>query len=307
MRAVTLDGFDRAPRFRDDLPIPTVGADELLVRVQASSVNPADAAIASGMLKGMAEYEFPVTLGRDFAGVVEQVGANVSEHAAGDAVYGFVRHASPAVHDGSWADYAVVPEGLVGRKPASVDVSSAAVTPVAGLTAIAALDALELLPGDGVLVVGATGGVGTFFVQLAAAAGAHVIAPALADDREDLDELGVSDVLERESDVIEQVRERFPEGVDALLDLVSFAPDASVLKEGGRLASPLGAAGEEPGRANVMASGTTENLERLATFLDTGALSVKIQDTYPLEQAGSALDSLTGTHTRGKLAIVNVS
>ena len=137
MRAFTLDSFDSAPRFRDDLPVPAAGADDLLVRVQASSVNPADAAIASGMLKGMAEYKFPVTLGRDFAGAVEQVGANVSQHAAGDAVYGFVRHASPAVHEGSWADYAVVPQGLVARKPASVDVSSAGVAPVAGLTAIA--------------------------------------------------------------------------------------------------------------------------------------------------------------------------
>lgn len=97
MRAFTLDSFDSQPGFRDDLPKPNVGADDVLVRVQASSVNPADAAIASGMLKGMAEYEFPVTLGRDFAGVVEEVGANVSQHAAGDAVYGFVRHASPAV------------------------------------------------------------------------------------------------------------------------------------------------------------------------------------------------------------------
>ena len=91
------------------------------------------------------------------------------------------------------------------------------------------------------------------------------VAPARDDDREYLDELGVSEVLERDSDVIEQVRERFPEGVDALLDLVSFAPDASVLKEGGRLASPLGAAGEGPGRANVMASEAAQNLERLST------------------------------------------
>lgn len=204
-------------------------------------------------------------------------------------------------------DYAVVPQGLVARKPASVGISSAGVAPVAGLTAVAALDALELSPGESVLVVGATGGVGTFFVQLAAAAGAHVIAPARADDREYLHELGVSEVLERDPDVAEQVRERFPNGVDALLDLVSFTPDASMLKEGGRLASPLGAAGEGPGRANVMASGATANLERLATLMDTGALRVEIQDTFSLEQAGSALESLTGTHTRGKLAIANAS
>ena len=80
-----------------------------------------------------------------------------------------------------------------------------------------------------------------------------------------------------------------------------------MLNEGGRLASPLGAAGEGPGHANVMASGTAANLERLAALMDTGALRVEIQGTFPLEQAGSALESLTGTHTRGKLAIANAS
>lgn len=304
MRAVTLDSFDSAPGLRDDLPTPSPEVDDVLVRVQTSSVNPADAAIASGMLKGMAEYEFPVTLGRDFAGVVEQVGEDVTEYGPGDALYGFVLHANPSVHEGSWADYAVVPQGSVARKPASIDVAVAGVAPLAGLAAVAAFDALGLSPGDNVLVVGATGGVGSFFVQLAAAAGARVIAPAREDDREYLQELGVSEVLERDSDVAEQIRERVPAGVDALLDLVSFTPDASLLKEGGRLASPLGAAGEGPGRADVMASGTTANLERLASLLDTGALRIKIQDTYPLEQAGSALQSLTGTHhTQGKLAI----
>jgi NADPH2:quinone reductase len=255
------------------------------------------------MLKGMAEYEFPVTLGRDFAGVVEQAGADVSEYKAGDAVYGFVLHANPTVHDGSWADYAIVPQGSVARKPASVDVATAGVAPVAGLTAVAALDALALSAGDSVLVVGAAGGVGSFFVQLAAAAGAHVIAPGLPEDREYLRDLGASEIIERDSDVAAQVRERFPEGVDALLDLVSFTPDPSVLKEGGRLASPLGAAGEGPGRVNLMASGTRANLERLGSPLETGALRVHIQDAYPLEQAGKALQSLASSHTQGKLAI----
>jgi NADPH:quinone reductase len=100
MRAFTLDGFESTPRLRDDLPAPGAGAGELIVRVHASSVNPVDAAIASG-LKGMAEYEFPVTLGRDFAGVVEEPGSGVTRHDVGDEVFGFVLHANPAVHDGS--------------------------------------------------------------------------------------------------------------------------------------------------------------------------------------------------------------
>jgi len=304
MRAFTLDSFESPPGLRDDLPTPAVGPDEVLVRVHASSVNPADAAIAAGMLKGMAEYEFPVTLGRDFAGVVEDVGSAASRYKAGDEVYGFLLHADPTVHDGSWADYFVVREDTsVARKPDSVDFTIAGAAPLAALTALAALDALELFDGATVLVVGASGGVGSFFVQLAAAAGANAIAPGLLEDREYLRGLGAREVIDRNADVAAHVREHYPEGVDGLLDLVSFTPDASVLKPVGRLASSLGAAGEGLGRTNLMASPTTSNLQRLSQLLDAGTLRVPIQHTYPLEQAGTALQDLASTHTQGKLAI----
>ena len=124
MRALTMDGFEKAPALRHDRSIPTVGVDEVLVRVQASSMNPVDAAIASGMLKGMAEYEFPVTLGRDFVGVVEQTGAGVTMYESGDAVFGFVLHANPAVHDGSWADYVVIAQDAVASAPEGVEVAA---------------------------------------------------------------------------------------------------------------------------------------------------------------------------------------
>jgi NADPH:quinone reductase-like Zn-dependent oxidoreductase len=303
MRAFTLDSFEGPPSLRNDLPEPTAGPSDVIVRVHASSVNPADAAIAAGMLKGIVEYEFPVTLGRDFAGVVEDVGSSVRGFEAGDEVYGFVMHANPTVHDGSWAESIAVPDTSVARKPAGLDFATAGAAPLAALTALAALDALELSEGSTVLVVGATGGVGSFFVQLAAAAGASVIAPALAEDREYLGGLGVSRVIDRDADVAAQVREHHPEGIDALLDLVSRAPDASLLELGGRLASPLGAAGDGPGRINLMASATTSNLERLAQLLDAGALRVHIQHRYALEDAGRALDALASTHTQGKLAI----
>lgn len=303
MRAFTLDGFESTPGLRDDLSSPSASAGEILVRVLASSVNPADAAVASGMLKGMAEYEFPVTLGRDFAGVVEEVGSGVTRYDVGDEVFGFVLHANPAVHEGSWADYLVIAQDSVARVPQGVGLEVVGAAPVAGLTAIAALDALELSDGDTVLVIGASGGVGSFFVQLARKTGAHVVAPALPEDKDYLHGLGVSETLDRDSDLAAQVRERFPDGVDTALDLVSFTPDASVLKEGGRLASPLGAAGEGPGRTNVGAVGTTANLERLAELLEAGSLRVHIQETYGLEQAGEALLSLGSSHTQGKLAI----
>ena len=304
MRAFTLDGFGQQPSLRDDLPAPVPGDGQLLVRVRASSVNPVDVFIAAGGLQEYAEHEFPVTLGRDFAGVVEQVGAGVGRYQVGDEVFGFVLHANPAVHEGSWAELIVLPEDLqVAPKPRSVDFQEAGAAGLAAISAIAAFDALG--PGDGetILVVGATGGVGSFFVQLAASAGATVIAPALPEDEEYLRGLGVAEIVDREGDLAAAVREAHPDGVDAILDVVSQAPDASLLKDGGRLASTLGAAGEGPGRFNVMAEPTPANLQRLAELLDNGALRVSIQRSYGLEQAGEALEALPTTHTQGKLGV----
>src|SRR3954452_56466 len=197
MKATTLNEAATPPVLRDDLPAPAPGPREVLVRVQASSVNPVDNSIAAGMLTTMGiEYEYPVTLGRDYAGVVEQVGADVTHYAAGDEVFGFLVHANPTARDGSWAEYITVPEdSSIARRPAGVDVAIAGAAPLAAITALTAIDALHLSTGDTVLIVGATGGVGSFAVQLAAQAGATVIAPALPDDDQYLRDLGVSEVL----------------------------------------------------------------------------------------------------------------
>jgi NADPH:quinone reductase len=309
MRAFALDGFNTPPGLREDLPTPQVGDDQLLVRVQASSVNPVDAFIAAGALKGMADYEFPVVLGRDYAGVVEQAGPAVTGYASGDEVYGFLLHANPAVRDGSWAELIVVPyDQSVARRPSGLEVGQAGAAPLAALTALAAHDALRLSEGATVLVVGANGGVGSFAVQLAAHAGATVIAPGLPKDQDYLRGLGVTEVVDRNGDIVAAVRERHPDGVDALLDLVSPVPDAldayaSVVRDGGSVVSSVGAAGQGPGRGNVGAVPSPEHLERLAALLEDGTLLVAIQATYPLAQADQALKALTGQHTQGKLSI----
>jgi NADPH2:quinone reductase len=304
MRAFALDGFGAQPALRDDIPEPHVGDNELLVRVHASSVNPVDVFIAAGGLKDMAEHEFPVTLGRDFAGVVERVGSGVGRYGVGDEVFGFVLHANPTVHDGSWAELITVPEdNQVAAKPHSLDFAQAGSTPLAGIAAITAFDALGPAEGETVLVVGANGGVGSFFVPLAAAAGATVIAPALPEDHEYLRGLGVGELIDRNADLGATVRELHPDGVGAILDLVSQEPDTSLLEEGGRLASPLGAAGEGARRFNIMAEPTPPNLQRLAGLLDSGALRVQIERSYRLEEAGEALQALPTTHTQGKISV----
>ena len=307
MRAITLESFDTDPTLQD-IPTPQIAPNEVLVRVRASSVNPVDNAIVSGMLKDMVEHEFPILLGRDFAGVVEQAGSDVNSLSAGDEVFGFIPGMSPKVHDGTWAELIAVPESVATRKPEGVGAASAGAAGLASITAMSALDALGVSEGDIILVVGANGGVGSFAVQLAADAGARVIAPALPEHEDYLRELGVGEILPREADVAALVHERYPEGVEALLDLVSYAPEgfdahAEVLKDDGRGASPLSAAGEGSERHNVMGMPTPEHLQRLARLLEAGTLRVPIQQTYELGQAGEALRALGTEHTQGKRAI----
>ena len=306
MRAFTLDRFDSPPAFRDDLSEPTPGDRQLLVRVHASSVNPVDGFIGAGALKEMAEHDFPVILGRDYAGVVERVGSDVVGYAPGDEVFGFLVHADPVVHAGTWAELTPVPHDSVAAKPRSVDFEHAGAAPLAAITALAANDALALQAGETVLVVGASGGVGSFLVQLAAAAGASVIATALPEDEEYLRGLGVGELVDRTADVSAAVRALRADGVDAVMDAVTSSPDTSVLREGGRLASPVGAAGEGPERFNVMAVSSVENIRRLAELLDAGTIRVPIQRSYPLERAGEALESLQAQHTQGKVGVTVV-
>jgi NADPH2:quinone reductase len=307
MKAITVAQEGAAPAVAD-IEARTPRAGEVLVRVQASSINPLDGGIAAGMLKDMLPHEYPITLGRDFAGVVERVGDGVTYVAEGDEVFGGVSAFVPPVQNGAWAERLVVGEDFLAKKPAGVDIAQAGAATLASLTALATVDALELSSGQTVLVVGATGGVGSIVVQLAKAAGATVIAPALPEDEEYLRGLGVDDVLPREGDLVAAARERYPDGVDALVDLVTpYQPTSfdGVLADGGRIASSTNAAGEGPGRTNVSHGAVLnrESLERIAGLLADGTIKVPIQQTYELDQAPEALGALNGGHTQGKLAL----
>lgn len=309
MKGVVLEDFNSEPLIREDLAEPEPGDGELIVRVQASSGNPVDNAVAGGMLRGMADYDFPVILGRDFAGVVERAGSG-ADFNEGDEVFGMVGAAAPNVHNGTWAELALVP-GTAGRIPSGVGLASAGAAPVAALTAMAAVDALELKEGETVLIVGAAGGVGSFATQLARRAGAHVIAPGLPEDEGFLVDLGADHVIPRDGNVADAARELESGGVAALIDTVSRTPEdlevyAAALADGGRVASPVSAAGEGPGRHNVGGSPEGGALERLGQLLEDD-LRVPIQRTYGLDEAAQALTDLAGEHTQGKLAIAVAS
>ena len=155
------------------------------------------------------------------------------------------------------------------------------------------------------LIAGATGGVGSPAAQLAVAAGATVIAPGFPEDDEYLRGLGVSERLPRDGDVVAAVRERHPDGVDAIVDLVNFAPGTydAALKHGGRLSSPTNAAGEGPGRTNVMAAPSPEILDRIGQHLADGTLRRPDPADLRPRPGPDALHALGTTHTRGKLAL----
>ena len=309
MNAITVTQEGAAPAAQDVDEPRAPGAGEVLVRVQASSINPLDGGVAAGMLAQMGlPHEYPITLGRDFAGIVEQAGDGVTSVAVGDEVFGEVSAFNPPVHDGAWAERIVVGEQFLAKKPAGVDTAQAGAAPLITLTALASVDALELSAGQTVLVVGATGGVGSIVVQLAKAAGATVIAPALPEDEQFLRGLGVDDVVPRGGDLVAAVRDRHPDGVDALFDSVTSyqpTPYDAVLADGGRVASPTNAAGEGPGRTDVMHAAilNRESLERVGQLLADGTIQVPIQQTFDLAQAPEALGALNAGHTQGKLAL----
>ena len=308
MRAITMGDFDASPA-EQDLEQPTAGEGELLVAVEASSANPVDHAIAGGMLRGMFDYEFPVTLGRDFAGTVEATGAGLEGYAEGDGVFGFLVHADPRVHAGTWSELMVAKAGgFVAHKPENVGSREAGAAPLAAVTALAAMEAVEPGPDDTVLIVGASGGVGSFAAQLARRAGARVIAPGLAEDHGYLESLGVDEVVAREGDVVSEVSALAPDGVDVLIDVVSTSPEelesfVPALAQGGRVASSVGAAGDGAGRHNVMGSSDPAAMKTLAELLANGQLEVPLQREYSLDRAPEALADLAAQHTRGKLAI----
>jgi NADPH:quinone reductase-like Zn-dependent oxidoreductase len=211
---------DAPPEFRN-VPKPTVGSNDVLVRIQASSINPVDAMVAAGYFSRVQEHHYPTPFGRDLSGVVEQVGDAVTAFEVGQSVWGFVKR--PYVGDGTFAEYVALPEDrYIVPKLETQNVVDAGAMGLASVTALDCLDALGLSKGQTVLVNQATGGVGAFAIQIAAARELRVIATARAGDAESFVRgLGANEVIDWTSgNVAAAVRQLCPGGVDGLVDLV---------------------------------------------------------------------------------------
>jgi NADPH:quinone reductase-like Zn-dependent oxidoreductase len=312
MKAFALTDFDTAPAITDT-PAPDPGPGQVRIRVRAASLNGIDVAVSRGQMRSMVEYRFPVVIGFDGAGIVDALGEGVTDIAIGDEVLGHYALGSE-LHHGTLAEQALLTADATVVKPATLAFTEAAALPLAGSAALKAVDAVDLRPGDTVLIAGAGGGVGSFATQLARATGATVIATGRPDDAERIRRLGAAEVVDYQRDVAQQVRAAHPNGVDALIDMVTFDPDsfaplARAVRRGGKVATLTGGANEDALAAAgltgqmIMAGTSRDSLTRLITEVERGALTIDVERVLPLDDAGKGLGTMAKRQARGKIVI----
>ncbi|WP_405160145.1 NADP-dependent oxidoreductase [Nocardia sp. NBC_01499] len=309
MRAIVVRKFGASPELTD-MPVPEPGPGAVRVQLEAAGVNPFDAKMADGILDGKLPHDFPMILGVDGAGTVATVGPGVSQFAVGDRVVG--KFLNPPAGHGSFAEYAVIPEaGILVRVPEGVPTVAAAALPTAGVTAQDMVDGTKIEPGQTVLIVGATGGVGSFLVQLANMAGADVIATARGEVADQMTRLGAAETVDYTAGPVrEQVGAAHPDGIDVLYDLVSppevLAELTTLVRDGGTVYSTIWSADEDALRArgirggNIESTGGAPELARLLDRVAEGDVVVPIDATIPLADGTTAIGA---AGARGKTVL----
>jgi NADPH:quinone reductase-like Zn-dependent oxidoreductase len=287
----------------EKVPRPEPNEDEALVRVIASSVNPADPLTLSGKYAREFGTHLPLIPGYDIAGVVEKTGANVTKLKVGDAVYGYPNFG------GGWADYVTVKEWEVAAKPKSLNFVETAAVPMGALTAWQALvDVAKVQPGQTVLIHGGSGGVGSFAIQIAKARGARVIATASTANQDLLKRLGADVAVDYTKTKFEDVAK----DVDAVLDPVgkeTLARSYGVVKKGGivmsLVARPDPAELEKHGirGAGISVHPDAEDLAEIAQLIDAGKIKPMVTQVLPLSEAIAAQQQAATHHTRGKVVL----
>jgi NADPH2:quinone reductase len=312
MRAYAIDTFGLEGSMRD-LPDPTPGPGEVLVRVHAAGLSTTDVAVMVGYMKDYAPHTFPLVPGIDVSGVVEAVGPGVDGFAVGDAVCGYQRRM--AFGGGTWAELTVVPaDGLIA-KPEALSHPQASVIAHGALTALAALTAAELKPEELVVILGATGGVGSYATQLASAGGARVIAVTLPEHEEYARSLGADEVIDyKATDPATALRDLAPDGVDVVVDFAGVpelsAGVAGLVHKGGRVVSVVIPPDVEALAAHGVTGILTDRTKADARFREVvgwivdGVLDLPAIQTFPFEAIESAIGLQATRHVRGKLVAV---
>jgi NADPH:quinone reductase-like Zn-dependent oxidoreductase len=287
----------------EEVPRPEPKEDEVLVRVIASGVNPADPLTLSGKYAQEWGTHLPLIPGYEIAGIVEKTGAQVTALKKGDAVYGY------PTFGGGWTEYVAVKEWEVAAKPRSLTFAEAAAAPMGALTAWQALvKVAHLQPGQTVLIHGGSGGVGSFAIQIAKVRGARVIATASTANQDILKQLGVDMAIDYTKTKFEDVAK----DVDAVLDPVggeTLARSYGVVKKGGIVLDLVGRpdpAELEKHRirgAAIWVRPNAKDLAEIAQLIDAGKIKPVVTQVLPLSEAIAAERQAETHHTRGKIVL----
>ncbi|MBV9733747.1 MAG: NADP-dependent oxidoreductase, partial [Verrucomicrobia bacterium] len=299
MKAIRIHSYGGPEVLRYEyVVVPTPAAGELLIKVQAASVNPLDWKTRAGYLKDFFPHSLPFIPGWDGSGIVDVVGSGVTKFKKGDEVY------AKTNRDGTYAEYAILSETEAALKPKSIDHVQAAAIPVVGLTAWQALfEKAQLAAGKKILIHGAAGGVGSFAVQLAKWKGAYVIGTASAKNQAFLRELGTDKPIDYEETRFDDA----VEGVDVVFDTIGGDTQErswKVLKKGGILVSivqPPAAelAAKYGARAEMLGmQPNSAQLAEIAKLVDSGHVKVVVEKVLSLFEARQAHELSETGHVR---------
>jgi NADPH:quinone reductase-like Zn-dependent oxidoreductase len=289
----------------DDIPVPAIAPDEVLVRVVAASINPVDWKIRAGYLAQMIPHPLPLTLGWDVSGVVTAVGAGVTQWQVGDAVF-----ARPDLaRNGTYAEFVAIRASECARKPRTISHVEAASLPLAGITAWEAMiDVARVGPGQRVLVHAGSGGVGSLAIQIVKAAGATVIATTSGRNRALVESLGADQVVDYTTTTVADA----VEPVDAVFDTLGGEVQEaswSLLKPGGIQVSIISPPDEASAAARgvrgafVFIGPNAPVLERLAAMVDGGTLRPVVGAEFGLDDIAAAHALSESGRAVGKIAL----
>ncbi|GAA1980838.1 NADP-dependent oxidoreductase [Nocardiopsis rhodophaea] len=298
MRAVMISQYgDPDVLETGEVPVPETGPGQILVRTTGSAVNPVDLEIRSGSARDNVSVPFPMVLGWDLSGEVAAIGAGVDEFAPGDRV--IAMSAQMATGVGTHAEYVALPAAIAAHAPRTVALEKAAALPLAGLTALQALEQLDARPGQSLVVSGAVGSVGGYAVQLAVSRGLDVTAHVRERDRGAAEGLGARRVVSGATPGLD---------ADLLLDTAGIPAAVAHVRDGGRAVSIVPTRPPVTERGISVAMSFVEQdgagLSTLSTLVDKGALTLRVGGRYGFDEATSAHRRLAAGGSRGKLLIL---
>ena len=309
MKAVQISSYggNEVLEINENASKPIPARNQLLIKVEAASLNPVDKAIRAGYLKEIVPLPLPTTLGGDFSGIIKEVGEGVSEFKIGDHVYGQGNTLSGG--SGSFAEFLIANDINTAHKPRNINFIEAAALPIAGVSALQALEEnINIKPGQKILIHGGAGGIGSIAIQIAKFHGAFVAATVSKDDIDFAKKIGADQVIDYRNESFEEILREF----DATLDTVGgdiTKKSFKVLRKGGVLVSMLGQPDKElVNKYGIKAIGQNtntnkQNLDRLTKLIDSGNIKVIIDKVFPIIQIRDAFLYLEQGHPKGKVVL----